>query len=180
MYRSLAPSNDSGAAAGCCASSRRRGGSLRWSGGTCGPCPGRGSSFLQRSGRASPGACAPPLWSIGCRGCVWRPCGRGRSGSPRRTCRWSPRPPSRSWALGGLRSDAQHAPANTRSIQWVYHQTGLDLVVELVDCSADRSTELQTEAPWKCKTRVPLQFMSNVTSWRCRCQLQMFAKVASI
>lgn len=115
MYRSVAPSNDSGEAAGCCVSSRQRGGSLRWSGGTCGPCPGRGSSFLQRSGRASPGACAPPLWSIGCRGCVWRPCGRGRSGSLRRTCRWSPRPPSRSWALWGLRSDGQHAPANTRS-----------------------------------------------------------------
>lgn len=148
MYRSLAPFNDSGAAAGCCASSRQHGGSLRWSGGTCGPCPGRGSSFLQRSGRASPGACAPPLWSIGCRGCVWRPCGRGRSGSPRRTCRWSPRPPSRSWALGGLRSDAQHAPANTRwpiSIQWVYHQTGPDLVVSWL-------TAVLIEAP-SCKLR---------------------------
>lgn len=110
MYRQLACSNDSGAAAGCCASSRLHGGSLRWSDGTCGPCPGRGSSFLQMSGHASLCACAQPSWSIGCLGCVWWPCGRCRSESPRRTCRWSPHPPSRSWALSGLRSDGQHAP----------------------------------------------------------------------
>lgn len=110
MYRHVACSNGSGAAAGCCASSRLHGGSLRWSGGTCGPCPSRGSSCLQMSGHASLCACAQPLWSIGCLGCVWRPCGMGRSESPQRICRWSPRPPSRSWGLSGLRSDAQHAP----------------------------------------------------------------------
>ena len=112
MYRHVACSNDSGAAAGCCASSRLHGGSLQWSGGTCGPCPGLGSSFLQMSGHASLCACAQPLWSIGCLGCVWQPCGRGRSESPQRTCRWSPHPPSRSSALSGLRSDGQHAPTN--------------------------------------------------------------------
>lgn len=116
MYRHQARSNGSGAAAGCCASSRLHGGSLRWSGGTCGPCPGRGSSFLRRSGRASLCACAQPLWSIGCLGCVWRPCGRDRPESPRRTCRWSPRPPSRSWAPSGLRSDGQHAPGNNTRV----------------------------------------------------------------
>lgn len=114
MYRQMACSNDSGAAAGCCASSRLRGGSLRWSDGTCGPCPGRGSSFLQMSGHASLCACAQPLWSIGCLGCVWWPCGRCPPESPRRTCRWSPRPPSRSWALSGLHSDGQHAPKKNK------------------------------------------------------------------
>lgn len=117
MYRHVACSNGSGAAAGCCASSRLHGGSLRWSGGTCGPCPGRGSSCPLMSGHASLCACAQPLWSIGCLGCVWRPCGMGRSKSPQRICRWSPHPPSRSWGLAGLRSDAQHAPKGGGGIQ---------------------------------------------------------------
>lgn len=111
-------SSGSGAAAGCCASSRQRGGSLRWSGGTCGPCPGRGSSFLQTSGRASLCACAQALWSIGCLGCAWRPCGTGQPESPRKTCRWSLRPPSRSWGLSGLRSDDQHAPTKINTDRW--------------------------------------------------------------
>lgn len=110
MYRCVTCSNDNGAAAGCCVSSRQRGESHQWSGGTCGPCPGRGSSFLQMSGHASLCACAQPLWSIGCLGCVWQPCGRGRPESPQRTCRSSPHPPSRSSALAVLRSDGQHAP----------------------------------------------------------------------
>lgn len=110
MYRQVARPNGSGAAAGCCASSRQHGGSLRWSGGTCGPCPGRGSSFLQMSGRASLCACAQALWSIGCLGYAWWLCGRGRPESPRKTCRWSLHPPSRSWELSGLHSDDQHAP----------------------------------------------------------------------
>lgn len=119
MYRRWARSNDSGAAAGCCASSRLHGESLQWSDGTCGPCPGRGSSFLQMSGHASLCACAQPLWSIGCLGCVWRPCGRGRLESPQRTCRWSPHPPNRSWAPSGLRSDDQHAPKKWHSNHWL-------------------------------------------------------------
>lgn len=119
MYRRWACSNDSGAAAGCCASSRLHGESLQWSDGTCGPCPGRGSSFLQMSGHASLCACAQPLWSIGCLGCVWQPCGRGRLESPQRTCRWRPHPPSKSWAPSGLRSDDQHAPKKWYSNHWL-------------------------------------------------------------
>lgn len=99
-----------GAAAECCVSSRPHGESHQWWDGTCGPCPNRGSSCRLTWGHAFPCACARPLWSIACRGCVWRPCGRGRSGSPRRICMWSLRPPSKSSAHGDPRSDGQHAP----------------------------------------------------------------------
>lgn len=120
MYRQVAHPNGSGAAAGCCASSRQRGGSLRWSGGTCGPCPGRGSSFPRMSTPASLCACAQALWSIGCLGYAWWLCGRGRSESPRKTCRWSLHPPSRSWELSGLHSDDQHAPTiKKKKKKWV-------------------------------------------------------------
>lgn len=102
--------SDNGAAAECCVFSRQHDESHRWWGGTCGPCPNHGSSCRLTWGHAFPCACARPLWSIVCRGCVWWPCGRCRPGSPRRICKWSLRPPSRSSAHGDRRSDGQHAP----------------------------------------------------------------------